>query len=58
MLRRGIRGGTVRKSCAFSAEKNRAQLLQPSAEVGDRIDLWLGTCRRATRGSQRSIGWR
>jgi 2-polyprenyl-3-methyl-5-hydroxy-6-metoxy-1,4-benzoquinol methylase len=55
LLRRGIRGGTVPEILRILGGKKRAQLLQPSAEVGDRIDLWLGTLSTRHAWLKRSI---
>lgn len=42
LLRDGIRGGTVAEILAILLEHGRPVLLEPRAEVGDRIDLWYG----------------
>jgi 2-polyprenyl-3-methyl-5-hydroxy-6-metoxy-1,4-benzoquinol methylase len=42
MLRRGIRGGTVREILGILASRGSPALLAPRDSVGDRIDLWYG----------------
>ena len=55
LLRRGIRGGTVPEILRILGGKKCVQVLQPSAEVGDRIDLWLGTLSTRHALVKRSI---
>ncbi len=43
LLRRGIRGGTVPEILGLLGGREHAELLLPSREVGDRIDLWFST---------------
>jgi SAM-dependent methyltransferase len=40
LLRRGIRGGTVREIMGILGGPERAELLAPQPHIGDRIDLW------------------
>jgi len=40
LLRRGIRGGTVPEILGILGGPQRARLLRPLPEIGDRVDLW------------------
>jgi SAM-dependent methyltransferase len=55
LLRRGIRGGTVPEIVGILGGSGQAELLRPLPEVGDRIDLWLGTLSRRHAGLKRSL---
>jgi hypothetical protein len=41
LLRRGIRGGTVREVIGLLGGPSQATLLAPLPQVGDRIDIWF-----------------
>ena len=55
LLRRGIRGGTVPEILGLLGGPKHAELLRPSPEVGDRIDLWLGSLSKRHALLKRSI---
>jgi SAM-dependent methyltransferase len=55
MLRRGIRGGTVREVMGVLGGHAHAELLAPLASVGDRIDLWHGSLSRRYAALKRSV---
>ena len=55
LLRRGIRGSTVPEILGILGGKKHARLLRPSAEVGDRIDLWFATLSKRHSGVKRTI---
>jgi SAM-dependent methyltransferase len=55
LLRRGIRGATVKEIMRLLREHGEAQLLRPMTRVGDRIDLWFNTLSPRQRGVKRTI---
>lgn len=55
MLRRGIRGGTVREVLGVLGGRAHAELLAPRESVGDRIDLWHGSLSRRYAALKRSV---
>ena len=55
LLRRGIRGATVKEIMRLLREHGEAELLRPMARVGDRIDLWFNTLSPRKRGVKRTI---
>jgi 2-polyprenyl-3-methyl-5-hydroxy-6-metoxy-1,4-benzoquinol methylase len=55
LLRRGIRGGTVPEILDILGGPAHAELLRPSPEVGDRIDLWFSTLSPRHAWLKRSI---
>lgn len=55
LLRDGIRGGTVAEILGILRPHGRPVLLQPRAEVGDRIDLWYGSLSPRHRWLKRGI---
>lgn len=62
LLRRGIRGGTVKEVLSCLPKNEPGTLLAPLPEVGDRIDLWFqtlspkhGWLKRGIRGSLKAI---
>jgi 2-polyprenyl-3-methyl-5-hydroxy-6-metoxy-1,4-benzoquinol methylase len=55
LLRRGIRGGTVPEVLGLLGGKERAELLPPLPEVGDRVDLWFRTLSPRHAWLKRSI---
>lgn len=55
LLRDGIRGGSVAEILGILRQHGRAVLLEPRAEVGDRIDLWLGGLSARHRWLKRGI---
>lgn len=55
LLRDGIRGGTVAEILGILRQDGRPVLLEPRAEVGDRIDLWYGSLSARHRWLKRAI---
>lgn len=55
LLRDGIRGASVPEILAILRRHGRAVVLEPRAEVGDRIDLWYGGLSARHRWLKRSI---
>lgn len=55
LLRDGIRGGTVGEILGILRQHGRPVLLEPRAEIGDRIDLWYGGLSARHRGLKRAI---
>jgi 2-polyprenyl-3-methyl-5-hydroxy-6-metoxy-1,4-benzoquinol methylase len=55
LLRDGIRGGTVGEILGILRQEGRAVLLEPRAEVGDRIDLWYRSLSPRRRWLKRGI---
>lgn len=64
LLRRGIRGGTVREIMGILGGRTHAALLAPRPEVGDRIDMWYRTQSRryallkgSARAAVKTLKW-
>jgi SAM-dependent methyltransferase len=55
LLRRGIRGGTVKEILQILAQHGRPELLEPRARIGDRVDLWYVKLSPRMRWLKRSI---
>jgi len=55
LLRAGIRGGTVSEILGILRQHGHPVLLEPRAEVGDRIDLWYGGLSARHRWLKRGI---
>lgn len=55
LLRDGIRGGSVSEILAILRQHGRPVLLEPRAEIGDRIDLWYGGLSPRHRWLKRAI---
>ena len=55
LLRDGIRGGAVSEILGILRQHGRAVLLEPRAQVGDRIDLWYGSVSARHRWLKRGI---
>jgi hypothetical protein len=55
LLRDGIRGGTVAEILGILRPHGRPVLLQPRAEIGDRIDLWYDSLSPRQRWLKRGI---
>lgn len=55
LLRDGIRGGTVAEVLGILRQHGRPVLLDPRADVGDRIDLWYGALSARHRWLKRAI---
>jgi 2-polyprenyl-3-methyl-5-hydroxy-6-metoxy-1,4-benzoquinol methylase len=55
LLRDGIRGGTVSEILGILRQHGRPALLEPRAEVGDRIDLWYDSLSARHRWLKRGI---
>lgn len=55
LLRDGIRGGTVSEILRILRQHGRPVVLEPRADVGDRIDLWYGSLSARHRWLKRAI---
>jgi ubiquinone/menaquinone biosynthesis C-methylase UbiE len=55
LLRRGIRGGTVKEIVGILAGRGRPVLLEPLGRIGDRIDLWYVKLSPRMRWLKKSI---
>jgi SAM-dependent methyltransferase len=55
LLRRGIRGATVKEILRLLREHGEPELLRPMPRVGDRIDLWFNTLSKRKRGVKRTV---
>ena len=55
LLRRGIRGGTVKEILEILARHGRPVLLEPLERIGDRIDLWYVKLSPRMRWLKRGI---
>jgi len=55
LLRRGIRGGTVPEIIGILGGPDRAELLRPLPEIGDRVDLWYRSLSRRHAWLKRSL---
>jgi 2-polyprenyl-3-methyl-5-hydroxy-6-metoxy-1,4-benzoquinol methylase len=55
LLRRGIRGATVREVLGILETRGRPVLLEPARHIGDHIDLWYWKLSRRLRWFKRSI---
>lgn len=55
LLRRGIRGATVREVLGIIGVRGRPVLLEPARQIGDRIDLWYRKLSPRLRWFKRGI---